>query len=253
MVLHATTLGRSTAIVRDGGDILNERDVEPGGLKGAQSSLSARSGAFHIDLNVLHAMFHGLLAGDLSSDLSGKRGALARALEPLAAGAGPGYGVAAGIRNGDDSIVECRTDMSYPVQNVLALFFLPCGGLVPCHGSSDLCLLALAHNRPARAFACASIRVSALPANRQSPTMPKAPVAAKIHKALDVHGDFSSQITFNLVMSIYNLPDGIDLSISKVIALGIPIDAGFGKDLLRRGPTDTVDVCQSDLHPLIFG
>jgi hypothetical protein len=82
--------------------------------------------------------------------------------------------------------------------------------------------------------------------------MPQATVAAEIHEALDVHGNLGAQITLHLVMGIDDLPNGIHLSIRKVIRLGVPIDAGLIEDLFGRRPPNAVDVCQSNLDALVL-
>jgi len=47
--------------------------------------------------------------------------------------------------------------------------------------------------------------------------VPQSPVCAKIHQPLDVHGDFSPEITFNLEVLIDYLPDAAYLLIGQVI------------------------------------
>jgi hypothetical protein len=43
---NAAPLGRPATIVRDGRDVADERDLEPGGLQRAQRRLTARAGPF---------------------------------------------------------------------------------------------------------------------------------------------------------------------------------------------------------------
>jgi hypothetical protein len=74
--------------------------------------------------------------------------------------------------------------------------------------------------------------VGPLAPNRQSAPVPQAAIAAQVHQALDVHGDFRTQVTFHLVMRINDLPDGVDLAFGKIVALGVPIDTGLIEDLL---------------------
>src|SRR5690606_40623070 len=54
-------------------------------------------------------------------------------------------------------------------------------------------------DRTTRSLAGARVGLGVLAANRQSPAVTQAPVTAEIHEPLDVHGDFASQVAFDLV------------------------------------------------------
>jgi hypothetical protein len=117
--------------VRDRRDILNQVDLQAGGLKRPQCGFPSGSWPFDIDVNGSDAMFHGLLGSVIRCHLRGKRGTLPGALKPLCAGAGPGDYISLGIGDRDDRIVECRLDMGDPdlniLFNLLFLYSLPFG------------------------------------------------------------------------------------------------------------------------------
>src|SRR6476469_10900074 len=79
--LHAAALARPAAIVRDGSDVADRRDLESDRLQCAQRRFTTRARTHHLDLEHLHAVLHGLLAGILGSHLGSVGGRLARALE----------------------------------------------------------------------------------------------------------------------------------------------------------------------------
>jgi hypothetical protein len=83
--------------------------------------------------------------------------------------------------------------------------------------------------------------------------MPQSTVASKVHEALNIHGDLGPEVALNLVMRVYDLPDGIHLSVRQVIALGVPADACLIENLLRSGPPNTIYIGQSDLDAFILG
>src|SRR5262249_25609390 len=58
-------LGRAATVVRDGGDVADQRDLEPGGLQRAQRRLAARSGPLDVDGDRPHPVIHRLLGGVL--------------------------------------------------------------------------------------------------------------------------------------------------------------------------------------------
>jgi hypothetical protein len=70
-------------------NVLNEGDIETCGLEGPQSSLAARTRAFHKDFDILNSVLLGLFGGYLGRDLRGEWRAFPGALEPLASRARP--------------------------------------------------------------------------------------------------------------------------------------------------------------------
>jgi len=196
-------------------------------------------------------MFHCFFCSILRSHLGGKRRAFPGPFETMTAGARPCNCVTAGVRNGNYGVVEGRSDVSDPIQNILALFLFPRRASIPCHDSSRL-LFALADDGPARSLSSAGVGVCALSANRQTPAMAQPTVASEIHQALDVHGNFGAQIAFDFIMGVDDLSDGVDLGFRENIALGIKVDTRLLQNLLRRRPADTVNIGQSDLYAFIL-
>lgn len=86
----------------------------------------------------------------------------------------------------------------------------PDGTYVP----SKLLLLACDCLRRTLTGACVGVR--ALAANRQRTTMTQTAVAAQVHQALDIHRNFTTQVTFDLVVSIDCFADLKDFSIRQV-------------------------------------
>src|SRR5512139_1504648 len=58
-------------------------------------------------------------------------------------------------------------------------------------------LLLSASDGLTRTLTSTSVCAGALTAARQTATMTQATIATQIHQALDIHGDFTTQITFN--------------------------------------------------------
>jgi len=79
--------------------------------------------------------------------------------------------------------------------------------------------------------------------------MPEASVTAKIHKPLNVHGNFCSKLTFYFELAIDDLTNAVDLSFGKIVGIGIRIDFELTKDPIGNGSSDTIDIGQSDFYP----
>src|SRR3972149_521124 len=113
--------------------------------------------------------------------------------------------------------------------------------------------LLLARDGLARALARARVRVRALPAHGEAPAVPDPLVAADLDLPLDVLGHLSTQVTFDLVLTVDELTDLADLFLGEVADARRAVQAGPGHDL--RGPrrADAVDVAERDVHPLVTG
>src|SRR2546425_187366 len=88
-VLPLAALRRPAAVVRDGSDVADQRDLEAGRGQRAQRRLAARAGSLHHHRDVLEAMLHRLGGGVARGHLRGERRRLARALEAARAGGRP--------------------------------------------------------------------------------------------------------------------------------------------------------------------
>jgi len=73
-------------------------------------------------------------------------------------------------------------------------------------------------------------------------TMPDAPIATNLNKALDVEVNLLSQLTLNIIPPVDNLPETIDLLFSQVTYLGIGIDASLCQNLLAQAGAYAIDI-----------
>ena len=101
-LLHATTLARTATVVRNGGLVLDARNLETGGLQGANGGLASGTGALHEYGHPAKSMLHGSFCTSLSRNLSRKGCGLARALEADGTTRLPGNDVTRRIGDGDD-------------------------------------------------------------------------------------------------------------------------------------------------------
>ena len=56
-----------------GRNVLDERDIKPGGLKRPQSGFTAGTGALDVDFDILNPVLLGLFSSHLGGNLRGKR------------------------------------------------------------------------------------------------------------------------------------------------------------------------------------
>src|SRR4051795_3455186 len=117
--LDPAPLAGAAAVVRLRGDVLDARDLEPGGLQRADGGLAARARALHEDLPLLQPLLDALAGSGVRRDLGGERRGLAGALEAGAAGGLPGDDVALAVGEGDDGVVEAGLDVRLADGDVL--------------------------------------------------------------------------------------------------------------------------------------
>lgn len=244
--------------MRNRSDVTNKTDAEACGLESTQCRFTPGTRPFHVDLDIAQTMLLGILRALLRCNLRGERRTLAGTLEPLAAGARPGKHVSVHIGDRDDRIVERSLNMRHAVCNMLLLFFLSDDLFRRgCHHSSTMqCalirLLLLTRNSTGRSFSGTGIGLGSLTANREPLPMAQATVTTKVHKALDVHGNFLAQVSLDLVILVDALSDPGDFSFSELVSSSVEIDRGFRQYLLRGGPADTVNIGQRNLDPLVL-
>src|SRR3954470_18560607 len=104
--LDPAPLAGAAAVVCLRGDVLDARDLEPGGLQAADRGLAPGARALDEDLDLLHALLDALAGRGVGRHLRGERRRLAGALETGAAGGLPRDHVAVAIRERDDRVVE---------------------------------------------------------------------------------------------------------------------------------------------------
>src|SRR5690606_2748393 len=102
----AAPLWRTTTVVGNGRHVFDQIDIQSGSLQGATGRLPAGARSLDQPLHRFHPVFHRLFGRRLRSQLGGIGSAFPGTLEAHRTRAGPGDGVAAGIGNGDDGVVE---------------------------------------------------------------------------------------------------------------------------------------------------
>ena len=99
----------------------------------------------------------------------------------------------------------------------------------------------------------AGVGLGALTAAGKSFAVTHASVASDFLEALDVHGDFSAEITFHHIVLADDLADAPDFFICEVAYARVGVDFCSLKDLVRAGPSDTENIGKAYLYSLISG
>lgn len=123
--LNAAFLTRTTAVVRNGGYILNQFDIQSRCLKRRDRTFATAAGALDSDFHITHSEFRCLLGGLLGRTLAGKGGAFSAAFESARSRTGPTQRVAFGVRNRDGRVIERRMNVRHTVGDIATnSFFL---------------------------------------------------------------------------------------------------------------------------------
>jgi hypothetical protein len=261
--------------VRNGGDVPNESDLQTPDLQTAQRSLATRAGSVYENRERLHALFRRHTRGVFSGNLRGERGALASALEALAASGRPTQHIPDGIGNGDDGVIERALDESHPRWNFPTAFFpsrrflrrffrsrgdfflFALGGRLRAHLNTPLLLRNLElfadRNRLARTFASARVGVRALPADRETFAVTQTTIGLQIHEPLDILTDGAAKFAFYRDVFLDVFSDASDFVFSKLIGLLVDVDVHGGKDPPRKATANTENVSQTDFNPFVTG
>jgi hypothetical protein len=104
----------------------------------------------------------------------------------------------------------------------------------------------------ARTLTGTGIGTRTLTTARQTLTVAEATVAAKIHEAFDIHGDFAAQVTFDGELS-YFVTETLHVSVGQIFDLRRPRNAGSVTDFLCTCTTDAKDGSQCDFGMLMVG
>jgi hypothetical protein len=88
--------------------------------------------------------------------------------------------------------------------------------------------------------------------NRKPSAVPQPTIAPQIHQALDVHGYFGPQFTFDFVF-VDHFADVVDLTIGQMIRLCPGFDIQFIENLVRCAAPYSVDIGQSNFDPFSLG
>jgi hypothetical protein len=104
----------------------------------------------------------------------------------------------------------------------------------------------------ARTLTGTSIGTRTLTAARQTLAMAEATIATQIHETLDVHGDFSTQITLNGELGDF-VTQAFHVCVSQIFDFGRTRHTSGITDLLCAGATDTENGSQRDFGVLMVG
>src|SRR5690606_13262142 len=113
--------------------------------------------------------------------------------------------------------------------------------------------LLLTGNRLCRTLASPRVGVSALTTHRQTLAVAQTTVAAQIHQALDVHGDFTPQVALDDEIAVDRLADARDLVIGQLVDTPVLGNANPIADLLGLGMANAVNISQRDRYALPTG
>ena len=83
--------------------------------------------------------------------------------------------------------------------------------------------------------------------------MAQATIAADLHQALDVHGNLTAKVTFNLEMMVDVVAQLTDVFLGQILDAHIGVDAGGGDDLVCGSTADAVDIRQGDFNAFLPG
>ena len=78
--------------------------------------------------------------------------------------------------------------------------------------------------------------------DRQAPPVPEAPVAPQVHQALDIHGDFPTQVPFYLASMVDHLADAGDFGVGEFGRLGARLHLRFLEHPCRSVAPDAENI-----------
>ena len=174
-----------------------------------------------------------LAGGAVGGQRGGVRRALAGALEAGDAGRAPADHRAVEVRDRDDRVVEGRLDVDVPLGHVLLLPATLLDGPLPFRhalSSPSFTFLAPHADRLLRSAPLAGVGLGPLAADRQVASMTQTPVRADLDEALDVERHLAAQVALDLVASVDELAQAVDLLLGQIADAGVRVDVG-----LRRG------------------
>jgi hypothetical protein len=227
-------------------------------LDGTNRCFTPGARPLYENIHLDHSLIHGL-PSDLPSGLPGrKRCALARPSEPNHPTTGPIENIALRIGDGHDRVVEGRVNVSLPTRHVLLYPALGATAsfLSTSHSSSSLLLLhstpsATAWHRLLGTALRTRVRARTLTTHGQIAAMTQPTVTPDVYQAPDVLLHFAPQVTLDLILSVNHLTQRSDLCLGQILDPRIRANTSLFEDLATRGLPNTVNVCQSNLYPLI--
>src|SRR3954454_18675002 len=241
----------AASVVRLRGDVADARDLEAGGLEGADRGLPAGAGPLDEDLDLLQAVLDALARRGVGGDLGGEGRGLARAAEAGAARGLPGDDVPLAVGQRDDRVVERGLDVGLTDRDVLA--DAPATALRATRSWHLLLggLLLPGHLHALRSLAGAGVGLRVLSPHGQAAPVALAAVGADLLQALDALGSLAAQVALDREVAVDALAQTGDLVLGEVPDVGVRRDLGLVEDLRRGGRADPVDVGQADLDALV--
>src|SRR5207249_3755293 len=208
----------------------------------------------HVDLDLAHAVLHRATGGAIGRQRRGVGRALPRSLEAGHPGRAPADHGATEVGDRDDRVVERRLDVDVPLGDVLpfaaALLHRPFAFGHVLSVSLGLLLPANA-DRLLRSAPLPGVRLGSLAADGQVAAVTHPAVRADLDEPLDVEGDLTAEVAFDLVATVDQLAQPVDLLLGQVAHPRVRVDVGLGEDLLGGRQADPEDVGQGDLDPLL--
>lgn len=81
--------------------------------------------------------------------------------------------------------------------------------------------------------------------------MPQTSVGSRIDKPLDIQRHFFTEISLNPVIAFNDLAQPDDLVFTQILDPNRPVDARLFEDLQSGRPSDSKNVRQTDIGPLL--
>jgi hypothetical protein len=106
-------------------------------------------------------------------------------------------------------------------------------------------------NRTPRPAPGSGVCSRSLTPRRHPAPMAHTSIAANVHQSLDIHRDFPPEIALNSHFFIDDFAQAVDLVVGQIPHPRIRIDVRSLEKMLARMESNTVDVWQSRLDPLI--
>ena len=83
--------------------------------------------------------------------------------------------------------------------------------------------------------------------------MPQTAIAADLHQALDVHGNFATQVALYLDVVVNVVAQLADIILGQILDAGVGVDARGLDDVVGDVAANAVDVRQGDLNAFLPG
>src|SRR5689334_22793599 len=249
-------LGGAAAVVGDRRDVGDRGDFEARGLERADRLLATGARSLDEDLDLTHSVLHRATGRAIGRERRCVRRALPGALEAGDAGGAPADHGATEVGDRDDRVVERRLDVDVPLGDVLPFAAALLDRLLAFgHG----CVWSLGLLLPPdadgllRSAPLTGVGLRSLAPDGQVAPVTHPPIGADLDQALDVERNLPPQVALDLVATIDELTQAVDLLLGEVPDARVRVHVGLREDLLRGRQADPEDVGEGDLDPLLAG